>query len=159
MVRKSVQQTNRHDFNTCNSEVIGKLSSMASQVGKSSVWQQWLSEWLLAQRCDSYQKWAGKWLVKPVSVCPRNAQQTCHSSRGHWQHQQQKNTPDPSVKQQQQQQLSGFSIPTVISGCRRDAAARRSRKTEYLTGPFASLLVQRLRSGQNGLVNWLIGRH
>ncbi len=31
------KQTNRHDFNTCNSEVIGKLSSMASQVGKSRV--------------------------------------------------------------------------------------------------------------------------
>ncbi len=45
-----------------------------------------------------YQKWAGKWLVKPVSVCPRNAQQTCHSSHGHWQPQQQKKHTGPKCE-------------------------------------------------------------
>ncbi len=155
MVRKSVQQTNRHDFNTCNSEVIGKLSSMASQVGKSRVFE-WMAPrtevWQLSEMSREVTCEAS------ISLSKKCTTNLPFQSR-HWQHQQQKNTPDPSVKQQQQQQLSGFSIPTVISGCRRDAAARRSRKTEYLTGPLASLLVQRLRSGQNGLVNWLIGRH
>lgn len=156
MVKKKCA-TNRHDFNTCNSEVIGKLSSMASQVGKSRVFGS--SGWVngsshrgvttirneqgsdLWSQYQFVQEMHNK-LAIPVAVIGKPSSN--------------KNTPDPSVKQQQ---LSGFSIPTVISGCRRDAAARRGRKMEYLTGPLASLLVQRLRSGQNGLVNCLIGRH